>query len=328
MLDARSGNRRTSFPKPPDGGRAWRSRFTHDGGRSRLARRAHEGPLVVQKPLYPEGDGVCQCIVVHPPGGIAGGDRLALTVDVGPRAHAQLTTPGATKWYRSGGRPATQQHRAFASPTAPCSNGCRRERSSSTARDAASDVARRARARRRLYRVGRRLPRPHRVVGAFPATASGGSASTSCATMHSFGANARCCAASRRCCLRRVGLNDAPVFGTFVAMTATIRRLIARRLSTPCARARRRRRDATARRAGRPLPRRHRAKRRMTISPRCGRRCVRAWPAAPPYVRASGEPDGTDATREGQAPHLHGGAGRRAPPRRAGSGSTIRKRSR
>jgi urease accessory protein len=52
---------------------------------------------------------VCQCIVVHPPGGIAGGDRLALTVDVAPGAHAQLTTPGATKWYRSGGNAATQQ---------------------------------------------------------------------------------------------------------------------------------------------------------------------------------------------------------------------------
>ena len=94
-----------------DGG--WRARLalgiTYDNGRSRLTHREHEGPLVVQKPLYPEGDGVCQCIVVHPPGGIAGGDRLALTVDVAPGAHAQLTTPGATKWYRSGGNAATQQ---------------------------------------------------------------------------------------------------------------------------------------------------------------------------------------------------------------------------
>jgi len=94
-------------------GGGWRARlvlgFTHDSGRSRLTLREHEGPLVVQKPLYPEGGGVCQCIVVHPPGGIAGGDHLALTVDVALRAHAQLTTPGATKWYRSGGNPAEQQ---------------------------------------------------------------------------------------------------------------------------------------------------------------------------------------------------------------------------
>jgi len=92
---------------------AWRARldlaFDRDGPRTRLARRSHEGPLVVQKPMYPEGDEVCQCIVVHPPGGIAGGDRLRLAVDVAAGARAQLTTPGAAKWYRADGRPSSQQ---------------------------------------------------------------------------------------------------------------------------------------------------------------------------------------------------------------------------
>ena len=77
-------------------------------GRTTLARREHQGPLVVQKPLHPEGPEVSQCIVVHPPGGIAGGDAIELDVTVGAGAHAQLTTPGATKWYRAAGRRASQ----------------------------------------------------------------------------------------------------------------------------------------------------------------------------------------------------------------------------
>src|SRR5581483_212012 len=60
----------------------------------------HRGPLRVQKPLYQEGPDICQAIVLHPPGGIAGGDELELEVDIRMDARAIVTTPGATKWYR------------------------------------------------------------------------------------------------------------------------------------------------------------------------------------------------------------------------------------
>lgn len=73
------------------------------GDCTRPTTRRHFGPLRVQKHLYPEGSEVCQHIIVHPPGGIAGGDRLDIAANVGAHAWAQLTSPGAAKWYRAGG---------------------------------------------------------------------------------------------------------------------------------------------------------------------------------------------------------------------------------
>lgn len=77
--------------------------FDKDAGKSRLALRQHFGQLYVQKPFYPEGPEVCHIVLVHPPGGVVGGDRLEIAHHVGADASVQVTTPGAAKWYRSNG---------------------------------------------------------------------------------------------------------------------------------------------------------------------------------------------------------------------------------
>jgi len=83
--------------------------FTDDAGTTRMTERSHFGPLRVQKPLYPEHPAVCHAVIVHPPGGILGGDVLNISARVGDNAHALLTTPGAGKWYRANGFVSQQQ---------------------------------------------------------------------------------------------------------------------------------------------------------------------------------------------------------------------------
>ncbi len=77
--------------------------YARFGDSTRPVQRRHKGPLRVQKHLYAEGPEVCQHIIVHPPGGIAGGDRLDISASVGHGAWAQITSPGAAKWYRAAG---------------------------------------------------------------------------------------------------------------------------------------------------------------------------------------------------------------------------------
>ena len=60
------------------------------------------GPLSVQRPFYPEKD-VCHAYILHPPGGVVGGDQLELNVQVRERSSALITTPAANKIYRSNG---------------------------------------------------------------------------------------------------------------------------------------------------------------------------------------------------------------------------------
>lgn len=77
------------------------------GDCSRLVRRRHAGPIIVQRPFYPEGP-VCHLYLIHPPGGVVGGDVLEINVQCGDNSQVLITTPAAGKFYRSGGKTARQ----------------------------------------------------------------------------------------------------------------------------------------------------------------------------------------------------------------------------
>lgn len=74
--------------------------FARSGSRTIVARRRHQGPLQIQRAFH-EPDGSCQVYLIHPPGGVVGGDELLVRVAAGPDTRALVTTPAATKLYRS-----------------------------------------------------------------------------------------------------------------------------------------------------------------------------------------------------------------------------------
>ncbi|MBA1146472.1 urease accessory protein UreD [Ectothiorhodospiraceae bacterium WFHF3C12] len=85
--------------------------FAPRSDRTVLAERRHEGPLRLLRSFYPEG-APCHSYLIHPPGGIVGGDELDIRVRVEPGAHGVVTTPAANKFYRSAG-PLARQHQTL-----------------------------------------------------------------------------------------------------------------------------------------------------------------------------------------------------------------------
>ena len=94
----------SAVPKAAETG--WRAHlrlsFAHDGTRTVIGERAHEGPLYVQRPFYPES-AVCHAYILHPPAGMVGGDRLETNVRVAAGASALITTPASAKGLSVGG---------------------------------------------------------------------------------------------------------------------------------------------------------------------------------------------------------------------------------
>jgi urease accessory protein len=84
--------------------------YRREAGRS-VARFEHDGPLRILQSLYPEGDAICHNVLVHPPGGLVGGDTLELSITGAAGSHGLVTTPGAARFYRSTGGAALQHTR-------------------------------------------------------------------------------------------------------------------------------------------------------------------------------------------------------------------------
>eukprot|EP01034_Spumella_vulgaris_P018771 gene18771-23994_t len=84
--------------------------YTLEAGRT-VARYVHDGPLRILQSLYPEGEAICHNVLVHPPSGLVGGDVLELNITAAAGAHGLITTPGASRFYRSDGETAAQHTR-------------------------------------------------------------------------------------------------------------------------------------------------------------------------------------------------------------------------
>ncbi len=91
---------------------AWHARLNVDyrmEAERCVVHHAHTGPLRILQSLYPEGEHICHNVIVHPPGGLVGGDTLDLKFSAASGSHGLVTTPGATRFYRSDGAQALQR---------------------------------------------------------------------------------------------------------------------------------------------------------------------------------------------------------------------------
>ena len=101
----RGGPETSHSPESALAGKGWQASLSLNFYRSRhrtIVQRHHEGPLRIQRPFYPERD-LCHVYLLHPPGGVVSGDALSVDVTVNEQAAGLITTPGAGRFYRSGG---------------------------------------------------------------------------------------------------------------------------------------------------------------------------------------------------------------------------------
>jgi len=80
-------------------------RFARSGGNTILAQSRFSLPLQALTPLI-LGDGTSYLMLLNPTGGVLGGDHLVTNIVQEPGTHVCLTTPSATRIYRTSEKPA------------------------------------------------------------------------------------------------------------------------------------------------------------------------------------------------------------------------------
>lgn len=73
-----------------------------------MSHHLQQAPLKVQRSFYPEGKEICHSVMLHTAGGMVGGDRLSVNLNLQSDTRVLITTANAGKVYRSNGLIAQQ----------------------------------------------------------------------------------------------------------------------------------------------------------------------------------------------------------------------------
>lgn len=82
--------------------------YSFRGGKTEMRGCVTQSPFRIQRPFYPEGDRICHTVLLHTAGGIVGGDRLSVDLNLQRDSHVFLTTAAANKLYKSNGQTSRQ----------------------------------------------------------------------------------------------------------------------------------------------------------------------------------------------------------------------------
>jgi len=82
--------------------------YRHNQGKTQAIQHQGTAPLKVQRSFYPEDEAICHNTILHTAGGIVGGDRLGIDIDLQPESRAVITTAAAGKIYGTNGSLASQ----------------------------------------------------------------------------------------------------------------------------------------------------------------------------------------------------------------------------